>query len=106
MSKSVAQIKNDVVETVAETAAAGAEKVAEGSERLATATKNAAGKTRDWADETTGARDRQKLFAVLAALTVIGLIIAFAASRRSLPDAEEVKDNISDFASDLSDRIS
>ena len=104
MSKSVDQIRAEVVESVAETTARGAEKLAEGSERLAEATKKAASKTRTWADDVTGARNRRLLFTI-AALSVVGLLVAIAAYRRDLSDAKKAMNKVSDSARELARKV-
>ncbi len=77
MTKSAEKIRDDVVETVADTTATGAEKLAEGSERLTKTFKETAKKTRSWADEVSGATDRRRLVSmsvVLLALIAVSIL--------------------------------
>ena len=78
MAKSAERIRDDVVETVAETTATGAEKLAEGSERLSKTVKETAKKTRSWADDVSGAADRRRLISISAVLlTLIAVSLLF-----------------------------
>ena len=82
MSKSAEQIRDDVVETVAETTATGAEKLADGSERLTEAVKNTAKKTRSWADDVSGAKSQRRFILISVALAIV-IAVSFAFLRGS-----------------------
>ncbi|HEU4320614.1 MAG TPA: hypothetical protein VFS66_11085 [Acidimicrobiia bacterium] len=64
MAKSAEKVRDDVVETLADTTAAGAEKLAEGSERLTKTVKKTAKKTRAWADDVSGAANQRRLISI------------------------------------------
>lgn len=70
------KVRDDIVEPVAKSAAAGTEKLAKGSEAFAEGARKMADKTQGWADDMTGANRRRNMILVALGLTVLGAVFA------------------------------
>lgn len=69
------KVRDDIVEPVAKSAAAGTEKLAKGSEAFAEGARKMADKTQGWADDMTGANRRRNLILLALGLTILGAIL-------------------------------